>query len=94
MIQANKIHVLLHSFSQGCFHFETLDETIANGIESYAKNQCQQDYIVLAVANSREELNAVRDRIVSAFGRYTPTRAPHDPQPTNTVVRIPNDAVE
>jgi hypothetical protein len=94
MIPANKIHVLLHSFSQGCFHFETLDQTIATGIESYAKNQCQQDYIVLAVGNSREELNTVRDRLISAFGRYTPTRAPHDPQPTNTVVLLTEDAVD
>lgn len=87
MINPTKLHVLLHSFSQGCFHIETLDKTIENGFSAYADNNCQQDYIVLGVSPNRADVEALRDRLVEKFGRYTPTRSLHDPRPTNTVVR-------
>lgn len=87
-----KMHVLLYSFSQGCFHFETLDKTMESGVLAYIKNRCFQDYIVLGVSRSREDVEKLRDTLVSECGRYTPTRSPHDPKPTNSVIRPPSDA--
>lgn len=92
-LNPKKLHVLIHSFSQGCFHFETLDETIESGIMAYAENRSFQDYIVIGVSPNRGDVEKLRDKLVAKYGRYTPTRNPSDPQPTNTVIRLPNDAV-
>ena len=70
----SQIHVLLWSFSQGCFHRETLDLTVKAGIEAYAQKHTFQDYIVLAVANDPSELNQVREALVTKFGHRAPTR--------------------
>ena len=68
----DKVNVLLYSFKQGCFHVETLDETIVCGLNAYARGSAFQDYIVLAVAADRKQLDELRDELVSKYGRYEP----------------------
>lgn len=72
MTPLKQIHVLLWSFSQGCFHCETLDETVTNGQIAYAENRNFQDYIVIAVAPTREEINLVRTALIARYGRWEP----------------------
>mgnify|MGYP001606545887 CR=1 FL=1 len=74
MIPLKETHVLLWSFSQGCFHCETLDETVASGQLAFAENRSFQDYIVLAVASTREEIDTVRVALVARYGRPEPTK--------------------
>ncbi len=68
------LNVLLWSFSQGAFHRELLSETILSGLKAYTKNNVQQDYIVLAVAETPEELDAVRQSLVEKCGQYEPQK--------------------
>lgn len=65
----DKVHLLLWSFSQGCFHYETLADTIESGLEAYAKNLNFQDYIVLAVASDWRTLSVLREQSVATYGR-------------------------
>lgn len=71
--QIDTLHVLLYSFRQGCFHIETLEETMRSGLEAYAHKRTFQDYIVLAVHPDRRVIDAAYSHLISEYGRYEPT---------------------
>jgi DNA-binding NarL/FixJ family response regulator len=65
MINYSRLFVLLWSPSQKCFHYETLDRTMETGVETYFSDDRPQDYIVLAVGESREEVMAIRAELAA-----------------------------
>ena len=52
-----QIYVTLWSYSQNCFHHETLSETLKIGTQCFLKNE-PQDYIVIFLSPNEEERNA------------------------------------
>jgi hypothetical protein len=71
----DRVHVLLWSFRQGCFHFETLTETLNSNLSAYAENRAHQDYIVVGVAADQQTLNRLRIRLIEEYGQHAvPTR--------------------
>lgn len=76
MTDLSKLHVLLWSPSSGNLHKETLDRTVRTGIDSYLGNVTGQDYIVIAVADSRKEIVEVRDKLISARNRIAEGLSP------------------
>ena len=76
MTDLSKLHVLLWSPSSGWLHKETLDNTVRTGIDSYLGNITGQDYIVIAVVESRDELIEVRDKLISARNRIAEGLSP------------------
>lgn len=75
-IRLDKTWVLLWSFSQGCFHVETLNETVKAGIEAFTERHTFQDFIVLGVAEDRKEIDRLYDELLEKYGRPERTKTP------------------
>lgn len=58
MANLKNLHVLLWSPSSNTLHTETLDKTVSVGIRSFLEDRKKQDYIVLAIADTREKGDA------------------------------------